>query len=127
MYVFVGLMAIIIAIFVGNFEINKIIIVNNKSAIPLYNYYLKRLKTQDIIKSKSSGDLEFVESIKDKELQNRLRTIVNLVYDEFYGERLPGKFEKKEYFMYIENYIKERERWYKYIINKYFVFILWRD
>ena len=126
-YVFIGLMAIIIAIFVGNFEINKIIIVNNKSIIPLYNYYLKRLKTQDIIKSKSSGDLEFVESIKDKELQNRLRTIVNLAYDEFYGEILPGKFEKKEYFMYIENYIKERERWYKYIINKYFVFILWRN
>jgi len=59
--------------------------------------------------------------------ENRLRDIVNLVYDEFYGEILSSTFEKKEYFMYIENYIKEREKWYKYIINKYFVFNLWRD
>ncbi|WP_346961435.1 transglutaminase-like domain-containing protein, partial [Clostridium sp.] len=125
-YITIGAIVIIIAIFVGLFKINKVRIVNNKSIIPLYNYYLKRLRTQGIVKSKSSGDLEFVDSIRDIELQNRLRDIVNLAYDEFYGEILPGVFEKKEYFMYIEDYIKEREKWYKYIINKYFVFNIWR-
>jgi len=126
-YVTTGALAVMIAIFAGLYEINKMRIVNNKSMIPLYNYYLKRLRTQGIVKSKSSGDLEFVDSIRDRDLQNRLRDIVNLVYDEFYGEILSSTFEKKEYFMYIENYIKEREKWYKYIINKYFVFNLWRD
>lgn len=126
-YVFIGLVVIIIATFMSIFEVNKIRIINNKSIIPLYNYYLKRLRTQGIIKSKCSGDLEFVKNIKDKELQSRLEIIVGLVYDEFYGEILPVKFEKKDYFMYIENYIKEREKWYKYIINKYLVFIRWRD
>lgn len=125
-YITIGAVIIIITIFVGLYEINKMRIVKNKSIIPLYNYYLKRLRTQGIEKSKSSGDLEFVDSIRDIELQNRLTDIVNLVYDEFYGEILPGAFEKKEYFMYIENYIKEREKWYKYIINKYFVFNIWR-
>jgi hypothetical protein len=126
-YITTGALAIIIAIFAVLYEINKMRIVNNKSIIPLYNYYLKRLRTQGIVKSKSSGDLEFVGSIRDKDLQKRLVDIVNLVYDEFYGEILSNTFEKKEYFMYIENYIKEREKWYKYIINKYFVFNLWRD
>ncbi|MEW8994814.1 transglutaminase-like domain-containing protein [Clostridium sp.] len=125
-YITIGAVIIIIAVFVGLYEINKMRIVKNKSIIPLYNYYLKMLRTQGIVKSKSSGDLEFVDSIRDIELQNRLRDIVNLVYDEFYGEILPDEFEKKEHFMYIENYIKEREKWYKYIINKYFVFNIWR-
>jgi transglutaminase-like putative cysteine protease len=126
-YVLIGVVAIMIAMFAVTFKINKRRIINNKSIIPLYNYYLKRLRSRGIVKSESSGDLEFVDSIKDKELQNRLRNIVNLVYGEFYGQIMPSEFEKKEHFMYIENYIKEKEKWYKYIVGKYFVFNLWRD
>jgi len=98
---------------------NKII--SSKSVIPLYQYYLRRLEAIRIIKNKEIGDLEFVNSIKDPNLKDKLNTLVNLSYEEFYGNKIENtSIERIEYFNFIEEYIKNKDNRINYIMKKYF-------
>lgn len=98
---------------------NKII--SSKSVIPLYQYYLRRLEAIRIIKNEEIGDLEFVNSIKNPNLKDRLNTLVNLSYEEFYGNKIENtSIERAEYFNFIEEYIKNKDNRINYIMKKYF-------
>ncbi|GAA0123372.1 hypothetical protein UT300018_26900 [Clostridium faecium] len=98
---------------------NKII--SSKSAIPLYQYYLRRLESIMVIKDDEIGDLEFVNSIKNLELKNRLEILVKLSYEEFYGNKAEtSTIEKLEYFNFIEMYVKNNDNRINYMMKKYF-------
>ncbi len=100
-------------------RINKVI--NSKGTTSLYLYYLQRLKTIGIIKPTGSGDLEFGHSINENELKKRMLVLVNSYYEEFYGGVESSNLDKREYIKFIERYIKNRDKWYKYILNKYLI------
>ncbi|WP_461613746.1 transglutaminase-like domain-containing protein [Clostridium sp. Marseille-QA1073] len=110
-----------ILIRVGSFYKRKNKIIYNKSIIPLYQYYLRRLESIRIIKNKEIGDLEFVNSIKDSNLKDKLNNLVNLSYEEFYGNKTENaSIERLEYFNFIEEYIKNKDNRINYIMKKYF-------
>lgn len=115
-----GLIIIILCIMSMQW-INRIKIIKSNSIIPLYNYYFKRLKTIGIIKNSTEGDLEFIETIKDSDLKLLLSSLVKQTYDEFYGGRVLKNVDKRQYLKSIESYIKDNDKWYKYMVKKYFL------
>ncbi|NEU03786.1 transglutaminase domain-containing protein [Clostridium senegalense] len=90
------------------------------SIIPVYNFYLFRLSSIGIKKDDSMGDLEFLKSLKDDELREKMNFLVNESYKEFYGELKYEEINKIEYIRFIENYIKSKERKSQYWLKRYF-------
>lgn len=94
----------------------------SSSVVPLYQYCLERLETIDIIKPESSGDLEFIEAVKDGSLKERLIVLGELSYEEYYGGINRNTLEKKQEIIFFENYIKSKEKRISYFMKKYFGF-----
>lgn len=117
----VAVLFLFIFIILFSFDIQERKILSSKSIIPLYNYYLRRLKTIGIIRQSYKGDKEFAEGINDKELKKRLMDLVALVYGEYYGGNYSSTIDRRESLKYIEEYIKDRSGKLNYYISKYFV------
>lgn len=96
------------------------LILSSSSIIPLYHYYIERLESIGIQKPSSSGDLEFVETLKDSELRERIRTLAELSYEEFYGGLTRNQLDKKEYLLFIESFAKKKDKRFSYEMKKYF-------
>ena len=104
-----------------SFDIEERRILSSKSIIPLYNYYLRRLKTIGIVRQDYKGDNEFAKGITDNELKERLIALVALAYSEYYGGNLSSSIDRRESLKYVEDYIKERSSKLDYYSKKYFV------
>lgn len=94
-------------------------ILSSESLIPLYSYILKRLKRYKIRKDPSLTDKEFAER-QEKDLQEILLPLTELVYDEFYGGRNNIKFDKFNTYYNFEQYLKQKENNLKYYLKKLF-------
>lgn len=96
-------------------------ILESDSIIPMYNYYMIRLKSIGILKDDAIGDKEFLNTLQDGILKEKVSYLVDESYKEFYGGIKCKSKDKKEYMIFIENYIKENENIIKYYIKKYFI------
>lgn len=94
-------------------------ILKNDSITPLYLYTNKRLKYIAIIKPDNMADMEFAETIKNDELKLKMKEIVNAAYEEFYGNKVSGNFDKGDYYKFIEEYVKNRQSKFRYYFGKY--------
>jgi transglutaminase-like putative cysteine protease len=90
-----------------------------KEVAPLYNYYLYRLSTMNIVKAEYQGDLEFVQGIQDPTLKPRMTILVQGAYEEFYGKHSVVSLNNKEYYKFLEGYLKEYQGRFGYLLNKY--------
>lgn len=97
-------------------------ILASSSIIPLYEYYMDRLETAGVVKPDSLGDLEFINSLKESELKERVSTLVKLSYEEFYGGIVRNTVEKNSHIEFIEDYLKAKEKRIVYYMKKYFGF-----
>ncbi|MGK0464981.1 transglutaminase domain-containing protein [Clostridium sp.] len=99
---------------------NRNNLLQSKEVAPLYNYYLDRLAVISIIKPEFQGDLEFAKQISDIQLKERMLVLVESSYEEFYGKHSPLILDNKEYYEFLEKYLKEYQGKIKYLTNKYF-------
>lgn len=98
-------------------KIRKEKILNSKSAIPLYLYALKRIKTLGIIKPSELSDIEFVEELQNKRLKIIMQKIVQFAGNEFYGNTIV-EFEKQAVYKKLEGYIKSEQNIVSYYLFK---------
>ena len=91
----------------------------SKGIAALYNYYLYRLATMRIVKEEYQGDLEFAKEIQDPELKPRMEILVQGAYEEFYGKHSVVALNNKEYYDFLENYLKDYQGRVGYLLNKY--------
>lgn len=117
--IFTIVLYIIIKVVLYYVRKNKIL--KSNSIIPLYNYYINRLETLAITKNRSLTDFEFLDEIRNSELKNRFRELIELSYKEYYGEINIGNIDKKSYIIFIENYVRQRQSIFKYLMKKYLV------
>lgn len=96
-------------------------IMQSKSIIPLYNYYLKRLARVGIIKPDYEGDMEFVNRLNENKLKDVLKPLVDSSYEEFYGENYDNEIDKEKCYEFIEQYIKQKQGKIKYFREKLFI------
>jgi len=92
---------------------------NSKGVVALYNYYLYRLATMRIVKEEYQGDLEFVKAIQDPALKLRMDILVKGAYEEFYGKHSVEALNNKEFYEFLENYLKDYQGRVVYLLNKY--------
>lgn len=102
------------------FRKNKLI--KSKQLIPLYIYSLKRLKDINIRIKPHEGEMEFVDNIEDEILRLKMKEMVNQVFKEYYGTTKldKGLENKKDYYYFIERYVKEKRGILKYYIYRIF-------
>ncbi|MBK5241541.1 transglutaminase-like domain-containing protein [Clostridium sp.] len=91
----------------------------SKLVTPLYNYYLDRLAVILIVKPEFQGDLEFAEDIVDCQLKERMLVLVRGSYEEFYGKHSVVMLNNKEYYDFLEEYLKHYQGKVEYLKNKY--------
>jgi hypothetical protein len=91
----------------------------SKLVAPLYNYYLDRLAVILIVKPEFQGDLEFAEDIVDSQLKERMLVLVRGSYEEFYGKHSVVMLNNKEYYDFLEVYLKHYQGRLEYLKNKY--------
>jgi hypothetical protein len=96
---------------------NKLL--RSKGVVPLYNYYLYRLVVVRLVKSEYQSDLEFAEGIQDSELKRRVGILVKGAYEEFYGKHSVATLDNKEYYEFLEGYLKGYQGRIGYLLNKY--------
>lgn len=89
------------------FEVTSI--VRSKSSVPLYMYYLKKMKSMGYRRPLNLCDMEYVCTIEDKELKDRLIKIVDAAYAERFGGIIMGDINKKEYYRFIRRYVKKQK------------------
>ncbi|MBZ9689040.1 transglutaminase-like domain-containing protein [Clostridium estertheticum] len=94
-------------------------LLRSKKVAPLYNYYIYRLGAIRIDKPEDQGDLEFAKKIVNLELKKRMVILVGGSYAEFYGRQSAVGVNNKEYYKFLEGYLKEYEGRFKYLLNKY--------
>ncbi len=119
----ISITLIFIAILALNYALYKFRrkrLIKAKGIIPLYCFTARRLKSIDITRGESIGDKEFVESIKDDELRNKLLNMVDVYYKEHYGNITDSDFDRKEFIDFIEKYILSVEGKLKYYIKLFF-------
>lgn len=107
--VLILLSIILVLIFILN--IKRLIIIKSKSIIPLYKHCIFILRLIGIKNSNNLSDMEFVDSIRDKNLQERLKVIVREAYKEKYGG-YNFSIDKKYFYKFINKYARS------YIIHK---------
>ena len=94
-------------------------LLKSKGVAPLYNYYLYRLAAIRIVKPEYQGDLEFAQEIIDSELKERMEILVKGAYEEFYGKHSVVTLNNKEYYEFLEEYLKEYQGTVEYLLKKY--------
>jgi hypothetical protein len=98
---------------------NRNRLLKSKEVTPLYNYYLDRLAVILIVKPEFQGDLEFAKSIKDFNLKEKMLILVRGSYEEFYGKHSVAILNNKEYYDFLEVYLKHYQGKLEYLKNKY--------
>lgn len=116
---FILLSVILLRLFI--FRLRKKRMINSKSVIPIYKYFLKRAKLIGVNKSEYNTDLEFAGDIYDPELKERVTELVNKVYEEFYGGVLDESYDKYEFYRFLEGYILQRQNKIKYYLTKFLI------
>lgn len=84
-------------------------IIKNKSIIPLYLYYLSKLKLLGFKRPKNFGDMEFAYGVEDNDLRSRIIVLVKAAYAEHFGGKEIDDIDKKEYYSFITSYIKKEK------------------
>lgn len=99
-------------------------LIKSKNFINLYKHSLKRLKQVKIVKNKEDTELEFALNIVNPELRLKLKELVPIVYEEYYGNKLMAhdKFDKKVFCKFIEKYIRERQNLVAYLLTVFFTY-----
>lgn len=115
----VGTIAGVMVLLVALYRYTVLKVIKSSSVVPLYDYYLLRLRTISIYKDESSCDIEFAEKIKDSVLREKLLELINMCYKEYYGGETIEKIDKKEYINFIESYLKKINGNKRYIFKKY--------
>lgn len=110
------LIGLIIRAIISFVNIKKI--VKSNSATKIYVYYIKRLKVIKIYKQNNLTDLEFVQSLDDEELKNKLLHLVKENYKIVYGNKKIS-IDGHEYLKFIDDYLKLRVNVIKYLLYKY--------
>lgn len=113
---------ILLRIKIHKVKINKMF--KSISNINFYNYWLSRLKCIGFVKSEYIGDKEFSESISDKKIKEMTMNLVDNVYQEFYGSITLNCIDKKYYYNYIEERVKNRQGKARYYIKMLFIIFL---
>lgn len=117
--IFALIFIILIRLIVYKSKKNRML--NSKSIIPLYSHMLKRIKRIGINKSDYSTDAEFASDIYDGDLKIRVKEIVEIVYEEFYGGMLKEDYNKSDFYEFLEQYIRKRQNIFKYYLAKFFM------
>jgi hypothetical protein len=94
-------------------------LLRSKGVVPLYNYYLYRLKTAHIVKPEYQGDMEFVQDLIDLKLKERMQILVQGAYEEYYGKHSVVGLDNKECYDFLEEYLKEYQGMFEYLLHKY--------
>lgn len=103
--------------------IKKRRIIESNSVIPLYKYALKRLKSVFIVKPAAKTEVEFINDLYNTELKKNMKTIIPLVYREYYSkDRSRGNddINRKKFFEFIEKHVRERQNIIKYLFVRFF-------
>ncbi|SFB27879.1 transglutaminase-like domain-containing protein [Clostridium frigidicarnis] len=114
--VLIVLIGLIIRVIISFVNIKKI--VKSNSATKIYVYYIKRLKVINICKQNNLTDLEFVQSLDDEELKNKLLPLVKESYKIIYGNKKIS-IDGHEYLKFIDDYLKLRVNVINYLLYKY--------
>jgi transglutaminase-like putative cysteine protease len=101
------------------FAIRKRYMFKTKSIIFLYKYSLERLETIGYKGSEFIPDMDLINKMGE-DLSFRVKEAAALAYREYYGKKEPENFDKKEYYRFIETYIKNRQSKFEYFIEKYY-------
>ena len=94
-------------------------LLKSNGVAPIYNYYIYRLAAIWIVKPEYQGDLEFAQSIRNSEIKQRMIILVKGAYEEFYGKHSVIKLNNREYYEFLEGYLKKYEGKVQYLLNKY--------
>lgn len=94
-------------------------ILNLCKVTPVYNYYLYRLSAIRIVKPEYQSDLEFAQGMPNSDLKGRLEVLVQGAYEEFYGKHSVKRLNNKEYYDFLEEYLKEYQGKVEYLLKKY--------
>lgn len=100
-------------------ENEKLGIIKSTSVAPIYDYSKARIKTIGIEYKKSQTEFEYLNTIEDPNLKNRLLQLIEVYNKECYGNKKIENFDKDEYYNFIEKYIRERQNIIKYFWKKY--------
>lgn len=85
-------------------------IIKNKSIVPLYLYYLSKIKAMGYSKPKNLADMEFAFTIENRDLREKFLGIVKAAYAERFGGKEAKDINKKEYYVFINRYVKKEKR-----------------
>nr|MBK5235413.1 transglutaminase domain-containing protein [Clostridium sp.] len=94
-------------------------LLRSKGVVPLYNYYFYRLETVYMVKPEYQGDMEFVQDLIDLKLKERMQILVHGAYEEYYGKHSVVGLDNKECYDFLEEYLKEYQGTFEYLLNKY--------
>lgn len=94
-------------------------LLKSKKVTPLYNYYMYRLATIKIVKPEYQGDLEFAEELPNSVISEKIKNLVKVSYEENFGKHLITTLNNREYYEFLETYLKGYEGRFKYLLNKY--------
>lgn len=99
-------------------------LIKSGSFIPLYKYSLARLKLVKIKKNKEDTELEFARNLVNPDLRSKLTKLVPFIYREYYGSVVTedNSFDRKEFYKFIEKYVRERQNLFVYLMAKFFTF-----
>lgn len=89
--------------------IRKNHIARSKSVIPLYSFYIKKMKSIGYVIPKCLSDKECADKIDDPELKKRVISIIECAYSEHFGNKTVSGIDKNEYLKYITDYIKQKK------------------
>lgn len=104
---------------IRNYKNFKAKLLDADSIIPLYIYSKQRLTLIGHNCPPNSSEMEYIESIKDSHLKNQLKAIATLYNEEYYGDRKCHDFDKRKYYNFIEEYIKNLQNPVYYYYHKY--------
>lgn len=89
--------------------IRKDHIIRSKSVIPLYNFYIKKMKSIGYVIPENLSDMECAYKIDDKELRKRVVSIIECAYSERFGCKIVSGMDRREYLKFIKDYLHERK------------------
>jgi hypothetical protein len=99
-------------------EIKKHRILKSNSAIPMYYYTKGRIKHLYAGKRLDDDDLVWLEGIENNYVRNVLQTLINSVYEEFYGKKADTKVDKELVYKSLESYLKLKQGVFYYFFYK---------
>lgn len=97
----------------------KIRITNSEKISPLLKYSFKRLKSIKLNVQRYEGLVEFSKGIKDEELRKIMLEISECYYKEEYGDISSDYFDKKKFYIDLEDIIKYKKGRARYYLEKW--------